>query len=44
MGDKSPRHSTSKKSGKSVKQKRAVKKAKNVAKANMDFIAEAKRH
>ncbi len=44
MGDKSPRHSTSKKSGKSLKQKRAAKKAKNVARSNMDFIAEARRH
>jgi hypothetical protein len=44
MGDKSPRHTTSKKSGKSLKQKRAVKKAKNVARSNMDLISEAKRH
>jgi len=38
MNDKSPRHSMSKKSGKSIKEKRADKHAKADAKKRTDFI------
>lgn len=38
MSDKSPRHSASKKSGKSIKEKRAIKKVKKVT-GEQDRIA-----
>jgi hypothetical protein len=44
VSDKSPHKTTSKKPGKSIKQKRAEKRAKHSAEAEHDLIANAKRH
>ncbi|WP_328394336.1 hypothetical protein [Nocardia sp. NBC_00416] len=43
MSDKSPRSSTAKKSGKSLKEKRADKKAKAVKKSEVESTLEPKR-
>lgn len=44
VSDKSPHKTTVKKPGKTIKQKRAEKRAKHSAEAEHDFIANAKRH
>ena len=44
MADKSPRHSMSKKSGKSLKEKRVEKKAKADAPSQMDKLTHDKKH
>jgi hypothetical protein len=44
MADKSPRHSMSKKSGKSLKEKRADKKAKADTPSQMDQLTHGKKH
>ncbi|GAA1246634.1 hypothetical protein GCM10009657_23280 [Oryzihumus leptocrescens] len=43
MSDKSPRHTMSKKSGKSIKEKRAEKKAKASTETSHEFIAGARK-
>jgi hypothetical protein len=43
MGDKSPHKATTKKAGRTVKQKRAEKRAKHEAEQRHDLIAEARR-
>ena len=43
MSDKSPRHTMAKKSGKSIKEKRAEKKAKAASPASTEFIAAARK-
>ncbi|HEX8970878.1 hypothetical protein [Oryzihumus sp.] len=43
MSDKSPRHTMAKKSGKSIKEKRAEKKAKASTEASHEFIAGARK-
>jgi hypothetical protein len=44
MADKSPRHSMSKKSGKSIKEKRTERKAKADATAPMERLTRDKKH
>jgi hypothetical protein len=44
VSDKSPHKTTTKKQGKSIKQKRAEKRAKHTVEAEHDLIANAKRH
>ncbi len=44
MADKSPRHTMSKKSGKSLKEKRVEKKAKADPTSQMDRLAHDKKH
>lgn len=44
MADKSPRHSLSKKSGKSLKEKRLDKKAKADHPSQMDQLTHGKKH
>jgi hypothetical protein len=44
MADKSPRHSMSKKSGKSLKEKRVERKAKTDAPSQMDKLTHDKKH
>ena len=44
MSDKSPHKTTEKKPGKSIKQKRAEKRAKHAAAEEHDLIARARRH
>jgi hypothetical protein len=43
MSDKSPRHAMTKKSGKSLKEKRAEKKAKSSAQSTSEIVAGAKK-
>ncbi|WP_227979384.1 hypothetical protein [Nocardia spumae] len=43
MSDKSPRSTMSKKSGKSLKEKRAAKKAKGVAQSDVEVTFEGKK-
>ncbi|AHH21940.1 hypothetical protein NONO_c71820 [Nocardia nova SH22a] len=43
MSDKSPRSTMSKKSGKSLKEKRAAKKAKGVAQSGVETTVEGKK-
>ena len=44
MADKSPRHTMSKKSGKSLKEKRVEKKAKTETTPQMDRLTHDKKH
>jgi hypothetical protein len=44
MADKSPRHTMSKKSGKSIKEKRVEKKAKTDSTSQMDRLTHDKKH
>ena len=44
MADKSPRHTMSKKSGKSIKEKRVEKKAKADSTSQMDRLTHDKKH
>ncbi len=44
MADKSPRHSMSKKSGKSIKEKRTERKAKADATTQMERLTRDKKH
>ncbi|WP_167669933.1 MULTISPECIES: hypothetical protein [Nocardia] len=44
MSDKSPRSTMSKKSGKSLKEKRAEKKAKGVTQSGVETTFEGKKH
>jgi len=44
MSDKSPRGAASKKSGKTLKEKRAEKKAKSVRKSEVESTIDTKRH
>ncbi|WP_255456873.1 MULTISPECIES: hypothetical protein [unclassified Mycolicibacterium] len=44
MADKSPRHTMSKKSGKSLKEKRADKRAKTTQAPAIDNVLHAKKH
>jgi hypothetical protein len=44
MGDKSPRQSMSKKSGKSIKEKRVERKAKNDTTAQVERLTGDKKH
>jgi hypothetical protein len=44
MADKSPRHSMSEKSGKSIKEKRTERKAKADAPAQMERLTRDKKH
>ena len=44
MADKSPRHSMSKKSGKSIKEKRTERKAKAEATSRMERLTQDKKH
>jgi hypothetical protein len=43
MSDKSPRHTMTKKSGKTIKEKRAEKRAKEATQASHEFIAGARK-
>ncbi len=44
MADKSPRQSMSKKSGKTLKEKRVAKQAKNAANSHIEIESRSKRH
>jgi hypothetical protein len=44
MSDKSPRQAMSKKSGKSLKEKRAAKHAKSEAKSAVDKVTDIRKH
>jgi hypothetical protein len=44
MSDKSPRQTMAKKPGKSIKEKRADKKAKNAATVSFDPVSKATKH
>jgi hypothetical protein len=44
MSDKSPHKTTAKKPGRTIKEKRAEKKAKHAAAERHDLIAEARKH